>query len=176
MSGPSTFAVGDADLSLATDLYQLTMSAAYSGRDPLPRATFELFVRRMPPKRNFLVFGGLEQVLAGLREIAFSKKQIEYLSGLPAFRGVPEDFWKTLAAFRFQGDVWAMREGTVFFPDEPVLRVTGSLVEAQLVETLLLSIVNFQTTIASKAARIRLAAGDGPMGPRRPPGWRGRPI
>lgn len=159
MVEPSTFSVCDSDLSLATDLYQLTMCAAYGGRETMPRATFELFVRRLPRHRNFLVFAGLEQALASIRRLAFSPRQLDYLRGLPPFKEVPEDFFESLATFRFSGEVWAMREGSVFFPGEPVLRVTASLMEAQLVETLLLSIINFQTTIASKAARIRLVAG-----------------
>ncbi len=155
-----TLTLCDEDLSLATDLYQLTMIAAYSRRQPMPRATYELFVRGLPAERNFLVFAGLEQALASLIRIRFSEHQIDYLRGLQPFRTVGGDFFRTLADFRFRGNVWAAREGTVFFPGEPVLRVTGSLLEAQLVETLLLSIINFQTVIASKAARIRLAAGE----------------
>lgn len=161
MTDPSTFTVSDADLGLATDLYQLTMAAAHHGRDPLPNGTFELFIRHLPKNRNFLVFGGLEQALAGVRNLTYTEEQVGYLRSLPSFGSVPEDFFESLLSFRFKGDVWAMKEGSVFFPGEPVLRVTGSLIEAQLVETLLLSIVNFQTTIASKAARIRLAAGPG---------------
>jgi nicotinate phosphoribosyltransferase len=126
----------------------------------MPRATFELWVRRLPPERNFLVFAGLEQALAALARLAFRPRHLAYLRSLPAFSGVGEPFWETLAAFRFRGDVRAMAEGTVFFPGETVLSVRGSLLEAQVVETLLLSIVNFQSMIASKAARVRLAAGD----------------
>jgi nicotinate phosphoribosyltransferase len=156
---PSAFTLGEGDLSLATDLYQLTMAAAYAGLDPMPVGTFELFVRHLPPTRNFLVFAGLEQALAALVALRFDGEQIDYLRGLPPFRRVPAAFFERLAAFRFDGEVWAMPEGSVFFAAEPVLRVTAPLWEAQLVETLLLSIVNFQTAIASKAARIRLAAG-----------------
>ncbi len=157
----STLTLCDGELSFATDLYQLTMAAAYHDRSPMPRATFELFVRRMPRDRNFLVFAGAEQALASLAELRFTAEQIDYLRGLPAFGRIPPGYFDALARFRFAGNVWTMREGTVFFPGEPVLRVTGTLFEAQLVETLLLSIVNFQTMIASKAARVRLAAGDG---------------
>ena len=160
---PATLSLCDGDLSLATDLYQLTMAAAYHAAaeesgEPLPRATFELWVRRLPPHRRFLVFAGLEQALASLQALRFHRGQIDYLRRLPPFRGVAASFFDRLAAFRFRGDVRAMPEGTAFFPDEPVLAVDGDLVEAQLVETLLLSIVNFQTAIASKAARLRLAA------------------
>ncbi len=157
---PQALCLGEGDLSLATDLYQLTMAAVYHGRRPPAGATFELFVRRLPARRNFLVFAGLEQALASLRALRFSGEQLDYLRRLPQFGGVEPSFFDELAGFRFRGEVWAMREGSVSFPGEPVLRVTGSLLEAQLVETVLLSIVNFQTAIASKAARIRLAAGD----------------
>ncbi len=157
----STFVLGDDDLSCATDLYELTMAAAFHHLPAMPRATFELFVRRMPTNRNFLVFAGLEQALASLVRMRFTDAQIEHLRSLPALRDIESDFFDVLRDFRFSGNVWAMAEGTVFFPGEPVLRVTGSLLEAQLVETLLLSIINFQTTIASKAARMRLAAGQG---------------
>ncbi|MEE8137836.1 MAG: nicotinate phosphoribosyltransferase, partial [Thermoanaerobaculia bacterium] len=156
-----TLTLCDEDLSLATDLYQLTMAATYHRRRPMPRASYELFVRCLPAERNFLVFAGLEQALASLVRIRFSRRQIDYLRGLAPFRSVGDDFFRTLADFRFRGNVWAVREGTVFFPGEPLLRVTGSLLEAQLVETLLLSIINFQIVISSKAARIRLAAGEG---------------
>lgn len=156
---PVTLTLSDGDLSIATDLYQLTMAAAYFAKGALPRATFELTVRRMPRERNFLVFAGLEQVLASLQRLHFDSDQLGYLAHLPPFAKVNPRFFEALSRFRFRGDVWAFREGTVFFPQEPVLRVTGDLIEAQLVETLILSIVNFQTTIASKAARLRLAAG-----------------
>lgn len=165
---PRTLTLADADLALATDLYQLTMAAAYWVRDggaagaEAPRATFELSVRRLPAHRNFLVFAGLEQALGSLAALRFGREQIDYLRGLAPFRDVPAGFFTDLARFRFRGDVRALPEGTLFFPGEPVMTVTGSLIEAQLVETLLLSIVNFQVTIASKAARMRLAAG--PLG------------
>jgi len=161
-SPPSAFLLCDEDLGLATDLYQLTMAAAYlaeAGRaGEMPRATFEMWVRRLPERRNFLVFAGLEQALAALAALRFGAEQVDYLRTLEPFAGVDEAFFAELAGLRFRGDVRAMPEGTVFFPGEPVLAVTGSLLEAQLVETLLLSIVNFQSAIASKAARLRLAA------------------
>jgi nicotinate phosphoribosyltransferase len=160
----SAFGLAAADLALATDLYQLTMAAAYHAEavaaGEMPRATFELWVRRLPPGRNFLVFAGLEQALAALAGLRFRPAHLAYLRALPPFAEVGEGFWEALAAFRFRGDVRAMAEGTVFFAEEPVLSVRGSLLEAQIVETLLLSIVNFQSMIAAKAARVRLAAGD----------------
>jgi nicotinate phosphoribosyltransferase len=160
----SSLTLGDTDLALATDLYQLTMAAAYHAAaeesGEMPGATFELWVRRLPPHRRFLVFAGLEQALASLQALCFTYEQLDYLRGLDPFRGVDDSFFEALSDFRFRGDVRAMPEGTLFFPDEPVLAVTGTLLETQIVETLLLSIVNFQTAIASKAARLRLAAGD----------------
>lgn len=161
----STLNLHDADLALATDLYQLTMAAAYhawareEGDEPAT-ATFDLWVRRLPAERRFLVFAGLEQALSSLQALRFDAGRVSWLRTLPPLAGVGDSFFDLLADFRFRGDVRAIPEGTVFFPGEPVLSVTGSLIEAQLVETLLLSIVNFQTAIASKAARLRLAAGD----------------
>lgn len=163
-AAPSTFTLADGDLSFATDLYQLTMAGAYhalarEGRLP-ERATFELWVRRLPARRSFLVFAGLEQAVASLAALRFGPEQIDWLRGLDVFAHVPGSFFDELAGFRFRGDVRGMTEGTVFFPGEPLLSVTGSMLEAQIVETLLLSIVNFQVVIASKAARVRLAAGE----------------
>jgi nicotinate phosphoribosyltransferase len=160
---PDPLTLRDSDLGFATDLYQLTMAGAYhalarEGRLP-ERATFELWVRRFPPHRNFLVFAGLAPALASLAALRFESAQVDWLRGLEVFAHVPASFFDELAGFRFRGDLRAMAEGTVFFPGEPVLSVAGSLLEAQIVETLLLSIVNFQVSIASKAARLRLAAG-----------------
>jgi nicotinate phosphoribosyltransferase len=145
---------------LATDLYQLTMAAAYRARGLNPRATFELFVRRLPRNRSFLLAAGLEQALRYLEELRFEPDEIEWLRGLPVFRDVDLAF---LSDFRFTGDVDAIPEGTAVFENEPLLRVSAPLIEAQIAETYLLSTVNFQTLIASKAARGVLAA-------------RGRPI
>lgn len=150
--------------AFSTDLYQLTMMAGYFEREMLPiRATFELFVRRLPRHRAFLVAAGLDQALAYLEALTFSGDDIDWLRHQPAFRRVPSAFFDYLSAFRFSGDVWAMPEGTPFFPMEPILRITAPIAEAQLVETALLAIVNFQTTIASKAVRIVHAAGERPV-------------
>ena len=149
---------------LATDLYQLTMMAGYfeTGRHAV-RATFELFTRRLPPHRNCLVFAGLDQALAYLEEMRFSPEEVAWLAGLPVFSAVPPAFFDYLRDFRFTGDVWAMPEGTPFLPNEPVLRITAPLAQAQLVETALLAILSLQTTIASKALRIVSAAGARPV-------------
>jgi nicotinate phosphoribosyltransferase len=139
---------------LATDLYQLTMAAAYHANGRNERASFELFTRRLPERRSYLIVAGLEQALDYLQGLSFSSGDIEYLRGLPAFGHVSPEFFDYLRDFRFTGDVWAMPEGTVAFANEPLLRVTAPLIEAQIVETYLLSTINFQTLIASKAARI----------------------
>src|SRR3954453_2738864 len=150
--------------AFSTDLYQLTMMAGYFTRGMLPaRATFELFVRRLPRHRAFLVAAGLDQALDYLESLAFSADEVTWLQQQPAFGRVSPAFFDYLRSFRFSGDVWALREGTPFFPMEPILRVTAPIAEAQLAETALLAIVNFQTSIASKAARIVHAAEGRPI-------------
>ncbi|MEO1233885.1 MAG: nicotinate phosphoribosyltransferase [Myxococcota bacterium] len=146
---------------LQTDLYQLTMAAGYFHKGlHEKRISMEMFVRRLPPARRFLVVAGLERVLGYLRDLRFDEAQIDYLRRVPALRrAMSFEFVEFLRDFRFRGDVWAMPEGTVAFAREPLLRVTGTLLEAQLVETALLSIVNTETMAASKAARVVLAAG-----------------
>jgi len=148
---------------LQTDLYELTMAAAYLETGFDAQLTFELFVRHMPPRRNYLVAAGLDQALDYLENVSFSDDDIQYLRKLPVFRRVGDTFFEYLSRFRFSGDVWAMPEGTVFFPGEPILRVTGPAIEAQIAETYLLAAINFQTMIASKAARIAQAAGGRPV-------------
>jgi nicotinate phosphoribosyltransferase len=152
--------VEERDLAIATDLYQLTMMAAYHARDPSGESTFELFTRRLPRGRGFLVAAGLEQALAYLSALRFDGEQVEFLRSLPVFAHVDASFFEWLREFRFRGSVDAVLEGTVVFPNEPLLRVRGSIAEAQLVETYLLSTINAQTLIASKAARVRIAARD----------------
>ena len=149
---PTTYA-------LHTDLYQLTMLAAYFHQGQHEqRAVCELFVRRLPKNRRFLVVAGLESALRYLEELRFTDDQIETLREVPGLkRAMTPAFVEYLRAFRFRGDVWAMPEGTVAFESEPLLRVEGALGEAQLVETFLLSAVNHATMVASKAARVVLA-------------------
>jgi nicotinate phosphoribosyltransferase len=148
---------------LLTDLYELTMAAGYVQRNFRATATFELFVRHFPLNRNYLVAAGLEQALDFLENVRFAPEEVDYVRGLQVFRHVQPEFFDYLAKFRFAGDVWAMPEGTIFFPGEPLLRVTAPIAEAQLVETSLLSILHFQTLIASKAARVTAAAGGRPV-------------
>jgi nicotinate phosphoribosyltransferase len=143
---------------LLTDLYEITMAAGYVQNRFSARATFELFVRHLPSRRNYLVAAGLEQALDFLENVQFSAEEVAYLRALPFFRHVGADFFDYLSRFRFCGDVWALPEGTVFFPGEPLLRVTAPIAEGQLVETSLLSLLHFQTLIASKAARVISAA------------------
>jgi nicotinate phosphoribosyltransferase len=143
---------------LLTDLYELTMAAGYLEAGFEGRATFELFARSLPKRRNFLVAAGLEQCLEYLEHIQFSNEEIGYLRGHRAFAGIGDAFFDYLARFRFSGDVWAVPEGTICFPDEPMLRIAAPIIEAQIVETYLLSSMSFQTLIASKAARATIAA------------------
>ncbi|QSA98180.1 nicotinate phosphoribosyltransferase [Methylococcus sp. EFPC2] len=141
--------------ALLTDVYQLTMLQAYYDHGQNERAAFEFFVRKLPIKRNFLVAAGLEQVLEYLETLRFTAEELDWLAGCGLFRG---DFVETLANFAFTGDVYAMPEGTVCFPDEPLLRVEAPIREAQLVETRLINLLQYQTMVASKAARMALAA------------------
>jgi nicotinate phosphoribosyltransferase len=150
-----------ADMALLVDLYELTMSASYLARGITEGATFELFARRLPPHRDWLLTAGLGPTLELLRELRFGERELDYLRSLAMFR---DEFLEYLAGFRFTGDVEAIPEGTVAFANEPLLRVTAPLIEAQLVETMLLNQINFQTMIATKAARIVLAAGGGAPG------------
>lgn len=149
--------------ALLTDLYQLTMAWALlrSGRAG-DEAVYHLFFRKNPFGGGFAVACGLEPVADALEALAFDASDLRYLASLATSRGAPlfpPAFLDRLAGFRFRGDVDAVPEGTVVFPFEPLLRIRGPMLDAQIVETLLLNIVNFQTLIATKAARLRLAAG-----------------
>jgi nicotinate phosphoribosyltransferase len=143
---------------LLTDLYELTMAAGYLQTGFDARASFELFVRHLPPHRNYLVTAGLEQALEFLENVRFTTDEIDYLRRHLLFRHIDRKFFDYLAGFRFTGDVWAMPEGTLAFPGEPVMRVTAPIAEAQIMETYLLATLSYQTMIASKAARIFTAA------------------
>ncbi len=144
-----------------TDLYQLTMAAAYfhcGFADT--RVTCEAFLRRLPPRRGFLVMAGTARLVEYLANLAFTEDEIAYLASVPALRSaMTPGFVDYLRRFRFRGDVWAAPEGAVIFANEPIVRVTGPVIEAQIVETTLLSILNHSVKVASKAARVVLAAG-----------------
>ncbi len=149
-----------AQTALLTDLYQLNMLAAYLDHGLTDTAVFELFVRKLPARRGFLMAAGLEQALGYLETLAFSDEDI---ARLRAFGGFPDNLFEYLAGLRFTGDVDALPEGTVFFTDEPILRVIAPLPQAQLVETRLINLVHFETVVASKAARLVLAADEKPL-------------
>ncbi|MDO3705063.1 nicotinate phosphoribosyltransferase [Micromonospora sp. C28SCA-DRY-2] len=142
---------------LRTDLYELRMAASYLRRGMVEPATFSLFARRLPTRRGFLVAAGLADALAFLENFAFDDADLGYLREVGGF---DEPTLSALAGIRFTGDVRAVPEGRVVFADEPLLEITAPLAEAQLVETGVLNLITFQTTIASKAARCRLAAGE----------------
>lgn len=149
---------------LLTDLYELTMSAGYFAlakhRDV---ATFEVFLRRLPRNRDWVVIAGIESALDYLLNLSFSADEIAYLRGLSQFAGAPAEFFDYLSRFRFTGDVDAAPEGTVLFAGEPVMTVRAPLIEAQIPETYLLSAITFQTLIATKAALIVDAAEGRPV-------------
>jgi nicotinate phosphoribosyltransferase len=149
--------------ALLTDLYELTMAAAYFENKFAANATFELFVRSLPPERNFLLAAGLEQALDYLENVRFRDDEIEYLRQQPVFRHITPAFFDYLKTFRFSGEVWAVPEGTPVFGEEPLLRVTAPIIEAQIVETFLLSMLTFQTMIAAKGARATRAAQGRPV-------------
>jgi nicotinate phosphoribosyltransferase len=147
--------------ALRTDLYQLTMAAGYFHRGMTEAtATCEMFVRRLPHKRRYLLAMGLERLLGYLEHLRFGDDEIAYLGTVPALRdAMTPAFVEFLRRLRFTGDVWAVPEGTVVFANEPMVRVRAPIVEAQIVETFLLSALNHATLVASKAARILFAAG-----------------
>lgn len=151
--------VTEENVSMLLDLYELTMCASYYEHKRFEPASFDLFVRKLPPNRSYLLFAGLEQALLFIEKMRFREEHIEFLRNY----GFKDDFLDYLRNFRFTGDVWAIPEGTIVFPNETLIRVTAPIIEAQLLETFLLNTINFQTTIASKAARVVTAA-------------RGRPI
>jgi nicotinate phosphoribosyltransferase len=143
--------------ALLTDLYQLTMLQGYFDQRMEETAVFEFFVRKLPDRRNFLIAAGLDQALTFLENLRFSPEELAWIARHGAFRA---DFVRYLEKFRFTGDVHAMAEGTVFFPNEPILRVTAPIGQAQLVESRLINLLHFETLIASKAARSVLVAPD----------------
>ncbi len=146
-----------ANSPLLTDLYELTMLQGYHDSGMEDVAVFEFFVRKLRPGRGFLMAAGLEQVLSFLEQLCFEPGDLEWLASTGRFS---PDFLASLQTLRFSGDVHAMPEGSVFFPNEPILRVTAPIAQAQLVESRLINLLNLQTLIASKAARSVLMAPD----------------
>jgi len=146
-------------LGLVTDLYQLTMAAGYfeAGKTQ-DRATFELSVRRLPYNRNFILAAGLAQAVDYLLDFRITAEEIAYLRGIPQFKYASEAFFEMLAGLRFTGDVFAVPEGTPVFAGEPFLTVRAPVIEAQIPETYLLAMIGFQSSIATKAARVVKAA------------------
>ncbi|MGR3176048.1 MAG: nicotinate phosphoribosyltransferase [Candidatus Scalindua sp.] len=155
---PKPLFLNDTNLCLATDLYQLTMVAGYFECGKNHKSTFELFVRDLPEKRTYLIAAGLEQAIHYLRNLRFTGEYLKYLRNLPVFKNVSRGFFDYLRNFRFSGDICAVPEGTIIFGNEPIIRVTAALIEAQIIETYLLSMINYQTLIASKASRVVHAA------------------
>ncbi|MGD9125318.1 MAG: nicotinate phosphoribosyltransferase, partial [Desulfarculaceae bacterium] len=142
-------------LALHTDFYQITMAATYYSHQMNGEATFSLFAHHLPPDRGFMVAAGLEPALNYLESFAYTDEDIDYLASLKRFDAKFLDFLKGL---RFSGEVWAMPEGTVFFAGEPILEVTAPIMEAQLVETYLINVMNLHSILTSKAARCVMAA------------------
>ncbi len=155
-----SLSVGADEYGLLTDLYQLTMSACYVNEGLHQRpASFELFTRKLPEGYGYLVAMGLEQGLEYLENLSFSPVQILHLQETGIFNHAPDSFWGLLEGFRFEGDVWAVPEGTPIFANEPMLRIEAPLWQAQIVETYLLNTLNYQTLVATRAARLRQVAG-----------------
>ena len=144
--------------ALSTDFYSLTMAQGYWKSNMNRRAVFEMFFRRQPFEGGFSIFAGLGTLLERLRGYGFSEDDINYLRSLGIFE---ESFLDYLKNFRFTGTLWALDEGTVIFPNEPLIRIDGDLVECQIIEGMLLNTINFQSLIATKTARIWLASGKG---------------
>ncbi len=152
--------VNEKDFALLTDLYELTMCASYFDNKINDTATFDLFIRQLTENRSYFIAAGLEDALNYLKNIKLSDEHIKFLKSKKIFKN---DFLDYLKKFKFSGDVYALPEGTVFFPNEPVISVTAPIIEAQIVETFLLNAINLQTTIATKASRVVYAAKQKPI-------------
>jgi nicotinate phosphoribosyltransferase len=142
------------NMSLFSDYYELTMCASYFDNKNFEPATFDLFIRRLPENRSYFLFAGLEEALQYLQNIEFTEEHLAYLKK----QGFNQDFLNYLGGFKFTGNVWAVPEGSVAFPNEPLIRITAPIIEAQFLETFLLNTINLQTMIATKASRVVYAA------------------
>jgi nicotinate phosphoribosyltransferase len=150
--------------SLSTDFYELTMASVYFSANQSDKlATFEMFVRTLPKNRNYLVAAGLKQVIEFLLNLKFKPEHITFLKSNDIFKRTDDKFFDYLLTLKFTGNMWAVPEGSIIFANEPLLRIEAPIVEAQLVETFILSLINFQTLIASKASRIVNAAAGTPI-------------
>ncbi|WP_277376127.1 nicotinate phosphoribosyltransferase [Paenibacillus polymyxa] len=150
----------DDTFALHTDLYQINMAEAYwKDNTHTKRAVFELYFRKLPFGNGYAIFAGLERIIDYLQTFHFSESDLDYLKEF----GYQEDYVDFLRTIRFTGSVRAMREGEIIFGNEPIVRVEATLIEAQLIETALLNIVNYQTLIATKASRIKQVTGDQPV-------------
>ncbi len=143
------------NVSLLVDLYELTMAYSYFRSNRNETSTFEVFVRNLPENRNFLVSAGIDDIIEILSNFHFQEDDINYLKSLNLFS---DDFLDYLRNFKFKGDVWAIPSGQIYFPKEPVIRITADRISAQILETIVLNQFNFQSTIASKCARIILSS------------------
>ena len=144
------------NIALLLDLYELTMAQGYwKAKKNQQLATFDLFVRQLPDSRGYLINAGLEDILNYLDNLRFTPEDINYLKKQNLFTA---DFLDYLSQFRFSGDIWAMPEGEIFFANEPVIRVTANIIEAQILESFFLNTINLQAMIATKASRVVLAA------------------
>ena len=149
------------NLTLLTDFYELTMMQGYFKSQNNEKVVFDAFYRKNPCDGGYAIAAGLDQVIDYIKNLRFSKEDVEYLRSLKVF---DEDFLEYLESFHFTGDIYAIPEGTIVFPREPLIKVVAPIMEAQLVETAILTILNHQSLIATKAARVVYAAkGDGIM-------------
>ena len=144
------------NLTMVMDLYELTMANGYfNDGDKTARVAFDVFYRKNPDRGGFAIFAGLEQIVEYIEDLHFSDEDVEYLRSLNTFT---EDFLQYLRDFKFSGDVYAFPEGTIMYPNEPILTVVAPLIDAQIVETAILAEVNHQSLVATKTARIVKAA------------------
>ena len=146
------------NLALLTDLYELTMAQGYYLKSPQQYAVFDMFFRRPPFDGGFTIFAGLHPLIDVILNLKFTSDELSYLESLRIFK---KEFLNYLEGFRFNGDICAFKEGSVVFPNEPLIRVSGKLIEAQLIESMLLNFINYQSLIATKTARIVLASNGG---------------
>lgn len=155
------------NFALATDLYQIVMAAAYYSspyhRDRKTVGIFEMFVRKLPKNRSFIIVAGVEQVIQYVLNLRYNDDQIAYLQSLEVLKDVEKEFFDYLRSFKFNGSLWSVPEGTILFPNEPIIRIEAPIIEAQLMETCILSIINFQSLIATKSVRIVSAANRKPV-------------